>query len=255
MEILTHFSGLAITYESDRVTALAGLVAYLSKATGEECFAGIWSYRFHEGLLWFVTRERIQREINQAKNDTPLQSLSQCPSWSWTSTTDIVGYPNFPHLFRSCLDDWEIERPLGWRDSPNNPRFHRVKLTGFITDAEVGMEDPRRTAIHQIYCQLYSTDRNGNGRPNLWRTLDDARGKTVGSAILDRPGDLLTRVQCLLVAIPERSEDQQGTLPYMSNFALLLTATGEENEYHRVGLAGVDLHWMQGGRKRSIYIC
>jgi hypothetical protein len=126
---------------------------------------------------------------------------------------------------------------------------------GTLRDAEIGGEDLQRMFVHHVWCQTYSKDWAGHSRPNSWRMVQDVSGRIAGSGVLDRPEDQITCVTCLLVATPERREDQRPEPPYMSNFALLLIPTGTENEYRRIGLAGIDLDWILGGTKRTIYIC
>ncbi|KAF2165027.1 hypothetical protein M409DRAFT_56364 [Zasmidium cellare ATCC 36951] len=244
MEVLTHFSGLCLTFESDRLPSLSGLIAHLRRTTGQNCFAGIWTFRLHEGLIWFVARERDRPGPENSRGDA---SLPCFPSWSWASTKHIIAYPHFPQLFRSCIDRWKITESLRQGHSSTGGEMRAIILTGLASQAKIGNEDRDRTKFHQVWCMLYSKQYGGNGRVNVWRVLYDEAGNVVGSALLDKPWSSITKVVCLLVASPERDEDQRPEPPFCTAFSLLMVPRGRVNGHKRVGLAAVDLRWAAQG--------
>jgi hypothetical protein len=151
IEIMTHFSGLAITYESDRLPALSGLINCLERATGEKYYAGIWNFRFHEGLIWFVTRERAQGKVKNFKENAPAQLATSLPSWSWASTNNIIGYPHFPQFFRSHIEDWQVQWLPHVQCSSKSFDVGRIHLTGTLRDAEIGEDLQRMFVLYITY--------------------------------------------------------------------------------------------------------
>ncbi|KAK3693334.1 heterokaryon incompatibility protein-domain-containing protein, partial [Podospora appendiculata] len=80
--VVVKYSGCKLTYNSDRLPAIAGIARYYGQLDGENRYMfGLWSKTLHVGLLWIArdTRRATQREEAN-------------PSWSWTRWPGRVGY-------------------------------------------------------------------------------------------------------------------------------------------------------------------
>ena len=90
--IVESYTKLYLSYEKDRLSAVAGIAQVFQKqrAPGSEYFAGVWSDSAVQDLLWEVWDERLG----------PKQARSEAvPSWSWASVSVWVGYPTFHDEF------------------------------------------------------------------------------------------------------------------------------------------------------------
>ncbi|KAK3366182.1 heterokaryon incompatibility protein-domain-containing protein [Lasiosphaeria ovina] len=81
--IVEDFSTKQLTFEEDRLPALAGLASWASSALGFTYVAGLWREDLARGLCWKTTKER-----GRARGRRPQQGLA--PTWSWTSTSGVA---------------------------------------------------------------------------------------------------------------------------------------------------------------------
>ncbi|KAE9381914.1 HET-domain-containing protein [Stipitochalara longipes BDJ] len=99
--VVELYSRLKLTYATDALIALRGLVPVMEGAIEDEYIAGLWKGDLAHQLLW----ERI--------GTTDLRGISNCkkyiaPSWSWASTGCTVMWDPFQH--------WASEIHLQYRD-------------------------------------------------------------------------------------------------------------------------------------------
>src|SRR3569833_241670 len=94
-ELIQEYSALQLTYESDRLPALAGIADIASQVVPGRYLSGIWEANLSAGLLW-----------QPAKYPAKLSGIASVPSWSWAS---VIG-PN--------------------KAGGHNPEQTRVKLRG-----------------------------------------------------------------------------------------------------------------------------
>lgn len=83
-EIVLNFSGREITFDSDRLAALAGIASTLQKATGWTYIAGIWSTVALPCLAWLNVRP-LSMHFDEPKMDI-------APTFSWASAPGQVFY-------------------------------------------------------------------------------------------------------------------------------------------------------------------
>lgn len=77
--LVTTYSTLNITYGSDRLPALAGIISALQTLTTDTCYAGLWKKHFLNGLLWYV-HGAVRPKVYRA------------PSWSFASVDGEIAY-------------------------------------------------------------------------------------------------------------------------------------------------------------------
>ena len=82
-EAVTRYSNRRLTYESDKLPALAGLAAYVAKEAGSRYCAGLWYDDLPQALLWTCQGQRVQEW--------------RAPSWSWASMDGWVSSEQFHH--------------------------------------------------------------------------------------------------------------------------------------------------------------
>ena len=80
---LVHdYSARQLSYSSDKLPAISGIVQELQALIGGDYLAGIWSKVFRRGLLW-------SSDSGVHYRDVPYRS----PSWSWAVTDDTISWP------------------------------------------------------------------------------------------------------------------------------------------------------------------
>jgi heterokaryon incompatibility protein (HET) len=107
-QVVERFSGLEISYQSDRLPALAGIAKLIQEETGNEYVAGHWRESLPSSLLWFRIHGAPALPPPPSSQSSPprptgtVSRLPDAPSWAWSSTTAQVKFTslyetNFPH--------------------------------------------------------------------------------------------------------------------------------------------------------------
>ncbi|RTE74087.1 hypothetical protein BHE90_011483 [Fusarium euwallaceae] len=81
-QVVERFSGLSITYNTDRLPALAGLAKAIQEETNDVYTAGHWKETLLPSLLWF----RLQTDASDPAR------LADAPSWAWSSTSSQIKF-------------------------------------------------------------------------------------------------------------------------------------------------------------------
>jgi hypothetical protein len=69
-----------LTFHTDKVIALSGLMREVQRISHDTFIAGLWKRKFLEGLMWYCP----YTEANQVRGK-PRPANYQAPSWSWLS--------------------------------------------------------------------------------------------------------------------------------------------------------------------------
>ncbi|KAK3384108.1 heterokaryon incompatibility protein-domain-containing protein [Lasiosphaeria ovina] len=80
-ELISQYSGLQLTYETDRLPALAGIADVASRIVPGRYLSGIWEADLSSGLLW------KPRTLSYPARRTGVSSV---PTWSWASVVGPV---------------------------------------------------------------------------------------------------------------------------------------------------------------------
>lgn len=79
--LISKFSTRSLTFQEDKLPAMAGLVAAFEKQTGDRSVAGLWEKDLHRGFLWAPIKE-----------NTPKVKIDGIPSWSWVAVDGGVDW-------------------------------------------------------------------------------------------------------------------------------------------------------------------
>jgi hypothetical protein len=159
--LVERFSACGLTYETDRLPAIAGLARLVQKRLKCEYLAGLWRFQFVSQLLW--------RRIGRAD----CHSTYRAPSWSWASSPGkadfdrwllgsttvesfssyrerLKGYQNvnLENVYVRTMDDKELSQVI-----QGNLRLSGVLIPSYITpwkDRNPGSEVYYQIAIRQI---------------------------------------------------------------------------------------------------------
>jgi hypothetical protein len=201
---VNRFRGRDITYQEDRLPAIAGVAKRVQTRTRYHYKAGLWLEDIHRGLLW-NSGTSGQRSLT-----------TRASSWSWASMTGDLTYELFdPPLwayaegYRATIDDIKVKCNA---DDPFS----------FVTSASLTL-----TSL----CQGFP---RSEFSPSLEK---DFRYEQFNIKLDDPSVALQNDLLCVHIAVfcllcPWPDEDA-------AIYALLLEETGVENEYKRVGLARV----------------
>jgi hypothetical protein len=84
LDVLTAFAQRDITYRSDALVAIAGIVDQMQPIVKDVYLAGIWKHDFRRGLLWLISSgSSLKSEEGHIAPAGALQP--NAPSWSWAS--------------------------------------------------------------------------------------------------------------------------------------------------------------------------
>ncbi|KAF5640401.1 heterokaryon incompatibility protein [Fusarium sp. NRRL 25303] len=102
---IEEYSQRALTFSSDRLPAISGIIHACKPPPGEVYLAGIWKSRLPEALLWRVTKRTENTEgpivahmvdgTNGKSSAIVTQQSYVAPSWSWASANHKVRFEDF----------------------------------------------------------------------------------------------------------------------------------------------------------------
>lgn len=108
-EVVKLYSRGNLTFESDKLVALSGIVEEIQKAIGHTYMAGLWKQHLLTDLLWYAMEgpgRRLQRKsglhitATQAESDT---RFTHAPTWSWASLEGVIGLDLIPNSPQEVL--------------------------------------------------------------------------------------------------------------------------------------------------------
>lgn len=104
-KMIENYSGRDLTYESDRLLAIQGLVTLMKEAFGYDNHAGLWDKRLVQDLLWETIDHTVSYDSNcycnlgklSGRRSSPRawrqnQGPIMAPSWSWASADQRVTF-------------------------------------------------------------------------------------------------------------------------------------------------------------------
>ncbi|KAF2193001.1 HET-domain-containing protein [Zopfia rhizophila CBS 207.26] len=127
-----------ITFQTDRLTALAGLATQYKEAAGDEYLAGIWKENILDGLLWSVWARGCPSVSNTAaqKGDHgpygERYTEFQAPSFSWASIKGFIRYFE-QYAQDERVGQMHIAEVVDASVSPSHPSIVSYSYTGSVT--------------------------------------------------------------------------------------------------------------------------
>lgn len=133
LTILDSFTERNLTFDTDRLPALAGVATAMQPYTADDYICGLWRQEFRTGLLWEVSH----------RQSPPTRRHQQyyAPSWSWASVigSTVHGFDRYTGWSES-QGEWvevlsiDIEKTT---KNPYGPGCGSVLLRGYIGLATV----------------------------------------------------------------------------------------------------------------------
>jgi hypothetical protein len=89
--LIQDYTSRNITFQSDKLPALSGVISALQILTGDSCLAGIWKSWFLLGLLWRLEDPECDSNVFVPKQRQRVEPW-RAPSWSFASLEGVVLY-------------------------------------------------------------------------------------------------------------------------------------------------------------------
>lgn len=119
-KLLCDYTHMNLTYQSDKLVALAGIVDAVHASRGWTNVAGMWKEFWFLELLWRIDSDDCQQSLTQTE--------LRLPSWSWAATEE-------PKRFFNALEFSEVMGGVQWDPVKNEgdpARAYSVaQLVGF----------------------------------------------------------------------------------------------------------------------------
>jgi len=240
--LVEEYSKRTLTYQSDVLSALAGLAKELASTQNIGYTNGLWKNDLARGLLWSIHRDpRANRFPRSPVNNSLQENNSKAPSWSWIShwgkeiKCESLRPYHLQILYRAIgdLDGNCCNVDESFNNIQSLDRDHDVfqdvtksslTLTGHLTRVLVLGEDAEDSQYGRIRFEYY---------PWMKHIISADTGERLGFIALDTDYELvpLDEVYCLLCAI------NAGKFEENRLFCLALRPTRcAADEYVRVGV-------------------
>lgn len=251
-DMVSDYSRRDLTNETDKLVAISALADYMSRILDDKYAAGLWHRDMLRGLLWTCQQD-------DGKRCTPPE-LYIAPSWSWASIRDAAITLDFAKKFGDGIElmntylmtgqdtsdngseellESELRHPLeqdDWGDPDYGIEILDIRCTlsgrnvfGQIIDGSITLAGWVRMGVVSLATQ---------------DLLDLDTDNVMGGLNFDElPGEDFDRtiVSCLFMTwreMPQTDEEPQ------SSVCLALLPTGLcNNEYRRIGLAGIEAQY------------
>lgn len=125
LKIVADYGGMKLTYESDRLIALAGVAKTIEQSRGFTYVAGTWKELWPIDLLWWDSSRCAPPK------KTTHWSRSTVPSWSWTALTRTKRYLLLDDAFADAFEITYMAHVLEF----TSPTF-AARYTGTKADEE-----------------------------------------------------------------------------------------------------------------------
>jgi hypothetical protein len=143
---IESYSARQLTYDTDALPAISGIIQEIQRLTGDTYYAGLWKQNFLDGLLWRPEARLGSPERVEGHPQTPRRRHEWiAPSWSWASVqgriTHLLWYSDIE--YSACLEECSVTHcgidPFGAL------KEGFARLTGpvtFVTDVQAEFEVP-----------------------------------------------------------------------------------------------------------------
>lgn len=208
--LVCSYSTRELTYQKDKLSAIAGLADICSKRTGFQYILGLWVEDFATGLMWQATSRGVTR------------IPSAIPSWSWASVSGAVLMPEFSSS-HSMIELLKIEQST--QDGQLASAISRAPTRLHVRGTQIKVQLGKQSLTQELRYHLV------NGDEILGEAfLDDA------STLEANPG--ISEVMCLQVFLVQTVD---GSLEHSVLLLVPGTVSNEKGEaatqvYNRIGI-------------------
>jgi hypothetical protein len=167
--IVTDYTARTLTYNSDRLAALAGYAKLLGKKRPyDEYLVGLWKSELLEQLLWY----------RSAKSDpNPRPHSYYAPSWSWASIDSAVRFTYWPQDYQSHSEIVNVTTGPPTRDAftlIQRPHQSMLSIHGYVKrlNNSTFFQESNGIPVFQSTHKFQSQGRRGSEQPSGEVILD-----------------------------------------------------------------------------------
>jgi hypothetical protein len=248
--IIDSYGHRLVTFDKDRLPAIAGLARIMSEALQDQYLAGLWKGNLLEGLTWYSSHTMLSRGLH-----THLQNIRRhnyvAPSWSWAACPGVRTWRTRNQNFQRITEEATIvyacvniesEHPFG-QVSGGFLRI-RGKLaampTWVPTNISINYRDEWR---------------------NFWfhPTKEESDTLYIASDWLHNDKEVGLELLVVMLLYSTKPDDETGA-PNLR--ALLLHPAEATKQYYRVGMVASEgpisyelmVHWFEDSQEDTICI-
>jgi hypothetical protein len=190
--IVNEFTRRKLSYESDRLPVLSGVVKEIQSLTGDEYLAGLWKKDLRYNLVWGVDT-LFGKEDDEWKRPAKYRA----PSWSWASIEgpvrlelrsnlkipgqEVFGGPKLPPIFRLL----EAKVDIAGFDPFGEVSGGYLKLFAGLMQVTICEGNWTAESSSSIARPPWDEKRC---QERLW-SVSDMKGKSIGRCCLDMPNE------------------------------------------------------------------
>ncbi|CAN9252321.1 unnamed protein product [Alternaria alternata] len=223
--LMNEYGKRSVTFDKDRLPAIAGLARIVGEALQDQYLAGLWKGDLLESLLWDSTGAMLSRGL-----EVHLQNIRQrnyvAPSWSWAACPVVTSQRSTGKYLQRIIKEATIVD--AGVDTDSEDPYGRIS-GGFL-----------RIRGKLVAMPTWLPDNQGDKWSNFW--LHKVPGGRLISDYLNISTDWLHKdteqgLDLLIVMLLLRNEpDDETGIPYSR--ALLLHPADAPKQYYRVGTIG-----------------
>lgn len=192
-DLYERYSGLALSYPTDRPVAIRGLEMRLLRVLDTNGGHGVFDVYLRRGLLWRRNQENLQRiGFSTAEHN----QRGAVPSWSWMAYTGAIQYMNLP-LGGVEWNQWDRDVISPWADSNaynQNGAELRVLVRGILTSvdergARIYLDEPKFPSRRPFKCVIVGSSKESHqGKGTTYYVLIVTPLATHGENFYERAG-------------------------------------------------------------------
>ncbi|KAH7389221.1 heterokaryon incompatibility protein-domain-containing protein [Cadophora sp. MPI-SDFR-AT-0126] len=243
--LVEEYSTRRLTFQSDRLPAMAGVADKMAAETEDVYIHGLWQSDLARGLAWDSMHAR-PFNVSQSENGTSPSQTRDAPSWSWAAAGGAVR-TNMTHYW----DYWELKKKDPSYDPPE-PLVRVVPMPAGTVDTISSAPSP---AMCLDMCLTVEA---------LVREADQQEIDTVTSQQYYDERYMFDQHSSITATVVRESKRMLGLYLQVHLELLIVPVVGLEGVYRRIGL-GAQSNWrrkpwpqMKGGRdynKKIITLC
>lgn len=210
-EFINTYSQTALSYQTDRLAALEGIIQYMRPLRNSECLAGLWTDTFALDLLWVIGPRHRPAPARTAEPNPhgrrPVWSSREhlFPTWSWASVPCSVSWPGGVNFVQQSLPQDTFVTLV--QDRRSNRPANEVTLRGILIPTTLGkvrrsdegrkifylpdlIEEEELEDTADVYCLRVMVEHNDHWSLFL-RCRDEARNvyERLGVVVFRRAGE------------------------------------------------------------------
>jgi hypothetical protein len=139
-QLIQVYTSRSMTYETDKLPALSGVISAIMGQTNDTYYAGIWKNHFLAGLLWRLENPDLDLYVFAPKQPKRL-GFWRAPSWSFAAVEGVIRYELHPSGTDYCAELKQCNLTLSGANPLGELKAGFAQIQGPVTTIEqIGQE-------------------------------------------------------------------------------------------------------------------